>query len=136
MESIPEPNKRLLAEFAAKERERIVELSSSGQLVELNRMAELLGVTPQAVLDAEASCRTFSVEGVNGRLYPAFYASTHLNRTLLEAVSLRLGRLPGASKWQFFTNPRLSLDGQTPIKALEAGGIDLVVAAAVAFKEG
>ncbi|MYM92520.1 hypothetical protein [Duganella vulcania] len=136
MEPIRESNKRLLAEFAVKERKRIVELAASGQLVELVRMAEQLGVTPQAVLDAEATCRIFSLEGINGKLYPAFYASTRLNRVLLEAVSSRLDRLPGASKWQFFTTPRLSLGGKTPIEALEAGENDLVVAAAAAFMEG
>ena len=136
MEAIWESNKQLLAEFAAKERKRIAELAASGQLVGLGRMGELLGVTPQAVLDAEASCRIFSLEGANGALYPAFYASARLDRALLDEVSSRLDHLSGPSKWQFFTTPRLSLGGQTPIEALEAGGKDMVVAAAVAFMEG
>lgn len=135
MEPIRESNKQLLAEFAAKERKRVAELAASGQLVELDRMAELLSVTPQAVLDAEAACRIFSFEGGDGRLYPAFYASARPNRALLDEVSSRLDHLPGASKWQFFTTPRLSLGGQTPIEALEAGGKDLVIAAAIAFTE-
>jgi hypothetical protein len=43
--------------------------------------------------------------------------------------------LAGTSKWQFFTNPRLSLGKKSPIEALRKGKYAEVLAAAKAFKE-
>ncbi len=134
---MPVANKRFLGQFEAQERQHIAELAAAGQLVGLDRMAELLGVTPQAIADAETSCRIFSLDAGDGnRLYPPFYASPHLKRELIEEVTMQLGHLAGSSKWQFFTSPRLSLGARTPIEALKAGDARLVFAAAEAFREG
>ena len=132
----PNANAKILAEFSAHERQRIGELAASGELVDLTRMAQLLEVSPQAVREALVEHRLFYLSGPSGEtLFPAFFASAHPNHHLLEMVSARLGHLPGTSKWQFFTSPRLSLNGITPIEALKLGKVDNVMAAAAAFVE-
>lgn len=132
---IPEENRRLLEKFAAKEGQKIVELTAT-HLVKADRLAELLNTSPQAISDAEKEFRIFSLGDANGnKLYPAFYRSASVDLKVFETVSKHLGSLPGASKWQFFTTPKYSLGRKTPIKALEAGQIRSVLAAAASFKE-
>jgi hypothetical protein len=48
-------------------------------------------------------------------------------------MAKRLGKLPGWSKWQFFTTRKGSLGGATPLDALKRGQFDDVEAAAEAF---
>ena len=65
----------------------------------------------------------------------AFYTDSSLDRQQLESVSRELGTLPGWSKWQFFTQPKASLGGDTPLKALKDGRFAEARRAAIGFAD-
>lgn len=90
----------------------------------------------QALDKALLSKRIFAVE-VHGQAYiPDFYLDKRCGRKQLESVCRALGDLPGGSKLQFFTNPRGSLGGRTPLDAIGDGEIALVRRVAQGFLEG
>ncbi|SFL78841.1 hypothetical protein [Rugamonas rubra] len=131
-----ETNKAFVTQFAGNENTSILRLADVGDLVNTQRLAERLGVTPQAIYKAVRDQRMFSLDaGGRTKLYPAFFGDQGLERTQLEAICKELDRLPGASKWQFFTTPRLSLSKKSPLDALRKGRFEDVMAAAKAFKE-
>ncbi|NHZ78670.1 hypothetical protein F2P44_05150 [Massilia sp. CCM 8695] len=93
-------------------------------------------MTTQALGKAVQSKRMFTLDGPSGRkVYPAFFADPRCNREHIERVCQALGDWPGPSKWEFFTSPRESLNGLTPIEALVRGELDQVLRAAAAFQE-
>ena len=95
-----------------------------------------LEVTPQALSAALKARRLFALRGASGEyVYPAFFADPRHDRHTLEKVSKILGDLPGAAKWDFFTVPRLSLGGKSPLEALAKGKLDAVMAAARAYAD-
>ncbi len=95
-----------------------------------------LAVTPQALSAALKARRLFALRGASGEyVYPAFFADPRHDRHTLEKVSKILGDLPGAAKWDFFTAPRLSLGGKSPLEALAKGKLDAVMAAARAYAD-
>jgi hypothetical protein len=129
-------NREFLDQFGKKELARRAELEENGELVGSQDLAERLGVSRQAIAKAVQDLRMFSLDGASGRkLYPAFFADDRVDRRQLQAVSKELESLAGSSKWQFFTNPRLSLGKSTPIEALRKGKFREVLAAAKAFRE-
>ena len=135
-DAVPNINKEFLDQFAKKELEHRSELEKKGELVNSGVLADRMGVTRQAINKAVAEMRMFSLDGESGKkLYPAFFADASIDRRKLQAVSKALGQLAGSSKWQFFTNPRLSLGKKTPVEALRKGRYDEVLAAATAFLE-
>ena len=90
-----------------------------------------LAVTPQALSAALKARRLFALRGASGEyVYPAFFADPRHDRHTLEKVSKILGDVPGAANWDFFTVPRLSLGGKSPLQALAKGKLDAVLAAA------
>lgn len=134
---LPEANKAFLTQFAKKENSSLLHLAATGDLVNVQQLAERLDVTPQAIYKAVRDLRMFSLDvGGRSKLYPIFFADQRLKRIQLETICKELDRLPGTSKWQFFTNPRLSLSKKNPLDALRKGKFDAVMAAAKAFKEG
>jgi len=95
-----------------------------------------LAVTPQALSAALKARRLFALRGASGEyVYPAFFADPRHDRHILEKISKTLGDLPGAAKWDFFTAPRLSLGGKSPLEALTKGKLDAVMAAARAYAD-
>ena len=130
-------NAAWMAHFKTSEMEIRVQHMNEGRLVKAPDLAALLGISKQAVSKAEREGRMFSVLGPsNVKLYPAFYADPHLNRAQLAQVTRALGeKIPGPSKWMFFTTFKTSLDVQTPIDALAAGRFDDVMRAAVGEAE-
>jgi hypothetical protein len=133
---IPPENQALIEDLTGRAFERREELRCEGKLLSSVELAKRLGLTRQAVTNAVRELRMFSLEDKSGKkLYPAFFAWSDLDRSDLEKVTKRLGQLPGESKWQFFSNPRLSHNGQTPIEALTNGHLDAVMAAAGSFAE-
>lgn len=132
----PEANTAFLTQLARNEKASIKRLAETGDLVNSRELAGLLGVTPQAVYKAVGDLRMFSLDaGGRNKLYPAFFADRGLERDQLETVCKELNHLPGTSKWQFFTTPRLSLSKKNPLDALRKGKFADVLAAAKAFKE-
>lgn len=132
--SVRSANQAWLARFRNDEMALRVEQQGNGELVKAAELATMLGVTKQAVSKAETDGRLFSLPGPsNIKLYPAFFADQRLVRADLEQVTRALGTaLAGPVKWLFFTTPKTSLAGRTPLAALAAGERDLVVRAASA----
>jgi hypothetical protein len=123
---------RLRAE-ALEARKKLV---AEGALVDSNKLAELLGVLRQAVNKAARANRLFSLDVGPNAYYPAFLADPDIDRRMLEKIVHLLGHLSGGSKWQFFTRPKGSLGGMTPLEALKRGQLEQVEQAAQAFVEG
>jgi len=93
-------------------------------------------ITRQALSRAVKDGRVFWLDGPSGtQLYPHFFAKSKLERSAFEKVSRALGAVPGASKWQFFTTPKRSLGGISPVEALDKGAMESVMATAMAFRE-
>ncbi len=135
-DSMPKANREFLDQFTQKELQERVRLEQQGELLSSQALADQIGVTRQAIIKAVKELRMFALDGIAGqKLYPAFFADPRLDRSQLSKVSKELGQLAGASKWQFFTNPRISLNGASPITALRKGKFAEVIAAATAFKE-
>lgn len=129
-------NTAFMTQFAQNENASIKRLAEAGDLLKSQQLAERLGVTPQAVYKAVGDLRMFSLDaGGRNKLYPAFFADQGLERDQLATVCKELDHLPGMSKWQFFTTPRLSLSKKNPLDALRKGKFVDVMAAAKAFKE-
>ncbi|MEG1051115.1 MAG: hypothetical protein RSF79_03580 [Janthinobacterium sp.] len=134
--TVPPANQAFLEQFAGQELERYANLEKKGDLLDSGTLAGQMGVTRQAISKAVTEQRMFCLNSVAGKkLYPAFYADPTLNRRQLGKISKVLGHLAGASKWQFFTHPRMSLNGNSPINALRKGKYADVIAAATAFRE-
>ena len=134
--TVPPANQAFLDQFAHQELEKYASLEKKGELLTSQTLAEQMGVTRQAISKAVTEQRMFSLDSAAGRkLYPAFFADPTLNRRQLGKVNKELGHLAGSSKWQFFTHPRMSLNGSSPINALRKGKFADVIAAATAFRE-
>lgn len=104
-----------------------------GDLVPSAEFAHRLGISPQALSKALQADRVFYVQSGARRFYPSFFFDPMQERRQLEQVCKVLGKLPGAAKLNFFTTPKVSLGRQTPLKALQKGRLDDVLAAAQSF---
>jgi len=94
-----------------------------------------LNWTRQALSKALRANRVFFVEARGDRYFPAFFTDPRHERRHLEAVSRVLGDVPGGGKWLFFTTPKGSLSGLTPLQALDKGQLVAVKAAAERFTQ-
>lgn len=139
IERLQRANADVLAHYAANDSPMVhdarSELAARGELLPPAAFVERMDWTRQALSKALAARRVFFVESQGERLYPAFYADPHLERRHLEAVTRRLGDLPGGSKWMFFTTPKGSLSRLTPLQALRRGHLAQVLDAAAGFAE-
>lgn len=125
-----------MARLERQEQEQRESDISSKRLVLGAEMRARLGVTPQALSAALKAKRIFAMQGISGEyMYPAFFADNTYDRPVLEKICKALGDLPAGSKWDFFTSPRTSLGGKTPLEALAKGKVDAVMSAAKAFSE-
>lgn len=106
-----------------------------GALIDAVEFARRRGISPDQVGELVAQHRLFSMERDGKTLYPAFFAEPTADIRRLELICLRLGTLPGGSKWQFFVTPKGSLAGQTPLEVLREGQVALVLVAADGFRE-
>jgi hypothetical protein len=131
---VEQRNDKFMEGMAAQAVERRKEEIASGKLLSATTLATRLSLTTQAVSAAVRADRMFVLNGPSGEGYfPAFFADEKYPRRALEKVSKALGKLPGASKWEFFRTPRISLNGKTPLEALSKGQVDSVLWAAVAL---
>lgn len=131
-----EDNTALLADMAAQAMGRRRALHEQGLLLTSAQICDLLGITRQALSRAVGARRMFAVDGPGGaQWYPAFYGSSGANRRDIEKVSSALADLPGDAKWQFFTTPKHSLGGRTPLDALAGGALEQVVRTAAEVRE-
>ena len=107
----------------------------AGALIGAREFSEHARWPPEAVERGLASHGLFYLEIDGVRLFPTFYLDARFEAQDLEAVSKQLGSLSGGSKWQFFTTPKGSLRGLTPLEALLAGEISDVMGAAKGFAQ-
>lgn len=138
-DTVPEPvdrNARFMNTLDGQAAAARAQALAAGSLLTAADFQRALGITRQAVSKAVNTCRMFYLDGPSGRqLYPAFFADATLDRRAIESVSEALKEMPGPSKWQFFTTPRASLGGKTPLEAIAQGGLAKVLLAAAAFRE-
>ena len=88
------------------------------------------------VRERRFSLNGFFVVEMHGQLcFPNFFLDKRNDRRQLESVCKVLGDLPGGSKLQFFTNPKGSLGGRTPLDAIADGKVAFVRRVAKAFVE-
>ena len=111
------------------------ELVRRGALVCAAEFAHALGVTKQAVGKALRHKRVFALEVDGAQYFPAFYLDSELDRRQLAHITETLGDLPGPSKLQFFSTPKHSLGGATPLMALAQDQFEQVNASAHGFAE-
>lgn len=106
--------------------ERREALMLTGELLRSDVLQSRLGVSRQALSKRVQNGTLFYVDGKGGaRYYPAFFADPSLNLAKVKKVSKALSPLPGASRWLFFTSPRVSLGGVTPLDII--GGAQVQV---------
>lgn len=133
---IPDENQAFmdkLTQQSLADRARQVE---KGFLLTSANLCERRQISRQALSKAVKDGRVFWLDGPSGvQLYPEFFARPKSDRVAFEKVSRALGNIPGASKWQFFTTPKRSLEGISPVEALDRGDTESVITAAVAFGE-
>jgi hypothetical protein len=90
-------------------------------------ITDRLGISRQAVSQAVAANRLFALEFRGNDYYPALFADPAQDKRQVEEVAKALGDLPGWSKWQFFTTPKLPLQSKTPLQALKQGKLQAVL---------
>jgi hypothetical protein len=105
------------------------------ELLDAGNFTKRLNWTRQALSKALRANRVFFLEVRGGRYFPAFFTDPRHERRHLESVSRMLGDVPGGGKWLFFTTPKGSLSGLTPIQALDKGLLVAVKAAAERFTQ-
>lgn len=123
-------------EVALKERRELAALITRGELITSSEMLSMLGVTRQALSEARARRRIFSITGPSGKsFYPAFYVKGVPDRRDLEKVSVALNDIPGWSKFHFFNSESNYLGGITPLQAMADGKLPAVLVAAAGYAE-
>jgi deoxyribodipyrimidine photolyase-like uncharacterized protein len=105
------------------------------ELLDSSNFTKRLNWTRQALSKALRANRVFFLEVRGDRYFPAFFTDPRHERRHLEVVSRMLGDVPGGGKWLFFTTPKGSLSGLTPIQALDKGQLVAVKAAAERFTQ-
>lgn len=107
-----------------------------GHLVPRPEFQALMGWTsPRSLTSALAAHRIFAMDFGEYLYFPVFFADAMYNRRHLAAVTKQLGNLPGGAKLQFFGSRKGSLSGQTPLEALAAGRLEMVLRLAAAYAE-
>lgn len=104
-------------------------------LISTIKFCEEAGLSSKALDKGLLARRIFVVELRGQAFVPDFYLDERYDRHQLESVCRVLGDLPGGSKLQFFTTPKGSLGGRTPLAALAEGEVALVRRIAQGFVE-
>lgn len=110
-------------------------LVADGEVLPLPIVAAALGLSREALEQRLREGRMFSVRVGSEEYCPAFFLDKSLDRSQLEDVCLILRYLHDWSKWQFFSQPKASLSGITPVQALLQGSFEAVKESAGAFAE-
>lgn len=115
---------------------RRVALYESGEFLDEAVFCNRLAADLHSVTKSTDEKRMFWIEGREGaHWYPSFFITAQCGRQALEKVSVALGDLAGDAKWHFFTSPRYSLDGTTPLVALALGQLERVLHLAHEYRE-
>lgn len=114
---------------------RLKQALATGELVDEHSLVERLGWDARQLEAAIASRRIFFLECEGSRCFPAFFCDEVCDPRQVQSVSEALGTATAGGKWQFFSTPKGSLGGCTPLKALARGQFRAVGDAALAFAE-
>jgi hypothetical protein len=110
---------------------QLQELAANGVLVDESEFRSRLHWTSRALEAALAANRVFTLEHEGHRYFPAqFIDATTYRMRQLEAITRMLATLSAGGKWLFFTGPKGSLAGRTPLEALSEGKFAAVKRAA------
>lgn len=104
-------------------------------LISEAEFARLIGRRATSLGEVVGRQSIFFLEEGDQRRYPSFFVDPAYRRRDLYAVSRKLGPLPGGSKLQFFTLPKASLGGITPLVALQRGMRTAVLRSAEGFAQ-
>jgi hypothetical protein len=113
---------------------RIIE--QLGGMLTVKEVADLLGITPQAVGKRRSLKRLIGV--AQGRRSYAYPALQFERREILTGLKEVLEVLSSHDPWMqliFFANPNDRLNGRTPLEALRMGQLDAVLRAAGMYCE-
>lgn len=109
----------------------------SRMLISSNELQAAWNVPPHVIEADVQEERLFAIESPQGGIYfPAFYVETgKIRRQCSRSSMQKLGDLPGAAKYQFFTSRWLSLGRRTALRAIKEGSHGGTLKAAAAFTE-
>jgi hypothetical protein len=97
-------------------------LDASGGALSSEQVADVLGISRQAVDKRRASSRLLALtQGRRGYSYPRFQFEEGKTVAGLEEVLARMKGLDGWMQLVFFTSPNERLEGKTPIASLHQG---------------
>ena len=131
----PQDSEKMLLSARKKAHKVRDDLVARKEVISSGEFTDILQISRQALSKAVKANRIFSVEVGGENYYPAFFADPAIDRRKLERVSKLLGELSGWQKWQFFTNPKASLENLTPLEALKKGHYERVATAVLGFAE-
>ena len=89
-----------------------------GSLISATTFCEKAGLSSQAFEKALLAKRVFAVAFRCEVSIPDFFLDRRYDRRQMATVCKIMGDLLGGSKLQFFTTPKGSIGGQTPLEAL------------------
>src|SRR2546421_1347976 len=109
-------------------------LAREGGVVSARELADLLGITPQAVAKRRQAGKLLAIaDGQTRYAYPVWQVRDGETLPGLEAVLGELTNMSALDKAHFMTSPDARLEGQTPLDVLRSGDIARVRAAAHAY---
>lgn len=134
--SHPDPEALNLLELAIQQADKARAALVSGQaVISAEELMGRLGCSEEFFRRAVRQGRIFTVDVSGNIYYPGFYSDPELAWNDIGRVVRALDGLGGWLKWSFFTTPKGSLGGLTPLQALRRGMTTEVVTAAHGFAE-
>lgn len=115
--------------------ERLSEALATGELVDDQSLVRQLGWSNRQLEAAIQRHRVFFMECDGARCFPAFFCDEAYDHREVQLVSEALGTVTAGAKWQFFSTPKGSLGGCTPLMALARGQFRAVRDTAHGFAE-
>lgn len=114
---------------------------AAGDLVEVHDFCERLGLTQEALKDAEAKGSLFGIPFEERRLYPALFLDPRFDQAALRGVAQLLASISAGGRYRFLTSLNAYLaDAQgrprTPLEVLQSGDFERVRRAASGFADG
>lgn len=115
---------------------RLKQCLAKGELLLEDSLIQRLGWNHQQLEVAIASHRIFFLECGSTKCFPEFFSAASYQRRQVQLISEALGSVGSGAKWQFFSTPKGSLGGLTPLQALSLGKFRAVERTARAFAIG
>ena len=109
---------------------------ATGELLDEDSFMGRLRWTSKQLEVAIAARRIFFFEYGGIRCFPAFFCTSSFDPHQVQRISEALGSVGAGAKWQFFSTPKGSLGGRTPLDALSQGRFRAVERTARSFAIG